>query len=115
MQKYCPNNSNFTFREICCAPPKDNCKDDKKEKNCNCNDAFHDQFNCSFPPPNCFKPDCNCPCGKNDDKEHCKIPHCPKPICPPCEECKHNHNCNSCICIDHRFLLWTALYPYLFK
>ena len=108
MQPYCPNNSNFTFREITCAPIKKPCDSPKPPQNCNngfgwCEDLI-----------NCFTPNCNCPqnihwhqndCGcnkannsnhnnqKNDEQDcffskQCNCPICsPKPTNCSCPKC----------------------------
>ena len=139
MQKYCPNNSNFTFREICCAPLKHNehCDDMPKKDNCNCNKNIIDNFDCRFPPLWCY-PDGNCPhskhpfqCGNKCCENPCTHSNncckCPchddnergnKPICKPHQR-PYNHCvflpiCQQPCCIDPRFLLWTALYPCFF-
>lgn len=62
MRPYCPNNSNFTFRDICCGPPiYDDC-----EHHCNCN--MERNCNCGNPQKHCDynvgnKPNKNC-CNK---------------------------------------------------
>lgn len=71
MKPYCPNNSNFTFREICCGPPI--------HHNCNCAN------NCG----------CN-NCNQNHGGCRCEIPSGPKPCCPPKENLKEK---DSYICL----------------
>ena len=117
MQRYCPNNSNFTFREITCAPPK--CDNKKEEPKCDCG-------NCHFPPWWDFCPPINPPCNdkkkdecpfhspnNNCNKNACNCGKCPPPPCNnfPCgyRECSIN------LLIDPRFVLWTCLYPCIFK
>lgn len=76
MKPYCPNNSNFTFREITCSP----CPMPKRR--CECNEfKFDDCFNFFMP-----KPPCNCgnqgmpphPCNQDFDFGCChkKIAPC---------------------------------------
>lgn len=120
MQKYCPNNSNFTFREICCAPPKnkDECEN-KKHDNKGCNNPF--DFCLPFPPfccppfDDCFKnkdknsPPCNCPPHKAPDCSHSNKNKC----CPHMPQCP-TYPPSINIQLDYRFLLWTSLYPCIF-
>lgn len=81
MKPYCRNNSNFTFREICCGPPlynNDCCCDDKH--NCNCKNN-HNEDCC-----NCNKHICSCPQPKPEKKD--KDPY----ICLPIK--KHPNGCS---------------------
>ena len=93
MQPYCRNNSNYTFREICCAPIKEDCKPKYCSETC----PYCCNWQDFFPMPcmdgcNKFK-EKPCPCK---DDVHSKKCHCsqPKPSCHDkcCDIQPKNHN-----------------------
>lgn len=115
MKPYCPNNSNFTFREITCAPIKKPC--DKPKENCGCNDGFgfcEELINCLIPDYNHFSNNCNCdkrlphnndslnnnyccnPCCKHHKRDDfsCNIPS--NFYCPNCKPQNHHCLCPKC-------------------
>ena len=72
MKPYCRNNSNYTFREICCAPIKKDC--DKGKDSCKC---YHgDNYDC-FPFPPCMDNFTPPPPPEPCKEENC---HCRRPI-----------------------------------
>lgn len=119
MQRYCPNNSNFTFREITCAPPK--CDNKKEEPKCDCG-------NCHFPPWWNFCPPINPPCNdkrkNNCDENNQHSSNCNKNCnhcCNKCNgflSCNFSYGCNLgdyCQSIDPRIIFLVSVYPCLFK
>lgn len=96
MQPYCRNNSNYTFREVCCAPIKDK---EKEQPICDCpfcNNCTPLPCFCNsgcFNPPNFNPPKPNCNCN-NPSHNNC-YNNKPQPNCcpPPKPECNYSHNC----------------------
>ena len=95
MIPYCKNNSNYTFREICCGPPLNNydcnCNNHRKpHKNNCCNNKFCDDeqiCNCKKETYCCICPLCGSKINSNCD---CNIP-CKQDSC--CNRKDTNINC----------------------
>ena len=109
MRPYCRNNSNFTFREICCGPPiHDECE---CECECECdNKCSHKHDDCGCIPQ---RPKCNCdkrpprPCNCNP-KNTCRPNHIP---CNKPPHCQHPFLClpingnSNCECNPFTFVM----------
>lgn len=89
MIPYCKNNSNFTFREICCGPPLYDCNTNcskNESKNCGNNNKCENDKNKNCHNDNNFW---HCPfCGNYE----CEPPFPPCP--PPKPKCPHHNSCN---------------------
>ena len=96
MRPYCPNNSNFTFRNICCEPPV--CDEWHKEKECECKKR---QLDCWCNQP-CF-PKCDCHCKDKPQKK----PECNKPSCSqsPLFICLPISSSQNCACNPFTFVM----------
>lgn len=105
MRPYCPNNSNFTFREICCGPPihNDCCCNNNCDYDCNCGNNCNcgckqEKHNC-----NCNKPKPPCK-PKDEDKEKCcKSPY----ICVPIKK-SHTNVCNPFLYVMIGYMIGNA-------
>ena len=86
MQPYCRNNSNFTFREICCGKPL-YCDDDYK---CNCGKNSSCNNN-HFYPSDCYFENDRCNCKKDYSFDN----DCCKPKNNFCDCNKHKKHCNN--------------------
>ena len=93
MRPYCRNNSNFTFREICCGPPiYDNCNSGCNHScECDCNNKHFEKNN--------YECNCDKKCLSNHPPKPCgckpKPPPKPKPCKTPyiCLPIKNNQKC----------------------